>query len=88
MSAKTTKKKSRTDWKRLRKMADREIDHSDRPPLDASFFARAKMRLSQPKCPVSIRLDADLLDWFKAKGRGYQTRINEVLRGYVEAKKH
>lgn len=37
------------------------------------------------KVPVSIRLDPDILDWFKAKGPGYQTRINAALRAFIKA---
>ena len=41
--------------------------------------------LPQPKASVSIRLDQEVLDWFKAQGKGYQTRINALLRAYMEA---
>ncbi len=43
--------------------------------------------IPEPKQDLHIRLDADVLRWFKAQGRGYQTRINAVLKGFVEAKK-
>ena len=70
-------KASRTDWKRLAEMEDKDIDMSDIPEL-------AELRVP-PKQSVTIRLDADVLDWFKAQGEGYQTRINKLLRSYMEA---
>jgi len=87
MSEKTTKKTSRTDWARIDAMPDDEIDTSDIPPLDAAFFADAKLRMPQAKPSITIRLEPDILDWFKGQGKGYQTRINAVLRKYVEAQK-
>ena len=87
MSAKTISKQSRTDWRKLRKQKDSEIDCSDIAPLSKEFFAKATLRLPQPKPSISIRLDPDILDWFKRQGRGYQTRINAVLRMYVAAQR-
>lgn len=87
MKDKNTKKKSGTDWKRLEKMTDTEIDVSDIPPLDESFFKKATVRMPQPKKAVSLRLDSDILDWFKEQGRGYQTKINAILRVYMQAMK-
>ena len=80
-----TRTTSRTDWARLKKMRDRDIDHSDVPPLDASFFKNVALRLPQRKKPVALRLDPDIVDWFKRQGKGYQTRINAVLRLYMES---
>jgi uncharacterized protein (DUF4415 family) len=87
MSEKITKKASRTDWARIDAMPDEEIDTSDIPPLDETFFADAKLRMPQAKPSITIRLEPDILDWFKEQGKGYQTRINAVLRKYVEAQK-
>ena len=69
-------------------MRDRDIDHSDVPPLDASLFKNATLRLPQRKKPVALRLDADIVDWFKRQGKGYQTRINAVLRLCIGAPVH
>lgn len=77
-------KTSRTDWKRLAEMEDKDIDMSDIPELDDAFFRNAELRVP-PKQSVTIRLDADVLEWFKAQGEGYQTRINKLLRSYMEA---
>jgi uncharacterized protein (DUF4415 family) len=69
-------------------MKDTEIDYSDIPALDESFFKHAKVVLPEPKAAVSIRLDRDVLDWFKNQGGGYQTKINAVLKTYVKAHVH
>ena len=75
---------SKTDWKRLSGMKDSDIDTSDIPELDDAFFQNAELRLP-PKQPVTLRLDADVLIWFKSQGQGYQTRINKLLRLYMES---
>lgn len=85
MKSRNTKKNSRTDWKKLRRMRDHDIDHSDIPPLDSHFFKRATLKMPEPKPVITIRLDPDILNWFKRHGKGYQTRINAVLKMYVEA---
>jgi uncharacterized protein (DUF4415 family) len=66
-------------------MKDEEINYSDSPELDEAFFERAVIVLPKPKASVSIRLDQEVLDWFKTQGKGYQTRINALLRAYMEA---
>lgn len=88
MSVKGTKKKSHTDWRRLRNMRDQDIELADIPPLNARFFKTAKLRLPQPKSLVTMRLDPDVIQWFKRVGKGYQTRINAVLRMYIETQSH
>jgi uncharacterized protein (DUF4415 family) len=57
-------------------MRDEEIDFSDIPQQGRAFFKHAVLRLPQPKATVTIRLDRQVLEWFKSQGRGYQTRIN------------
>lgn len=69
-------------------MKDSEIDYSDIPELDEVFFKNAKLVLPEPKTAVSIRLDKDVLAWFKKQGGGYQTKINAVLKTYVKAHVH
>jgi uncharacterized protein (DUF4415 family) len=61
------KKPSKTDWEGLAAMSDDEIDYSDIPPLPDSFFERAKVWRPQPKVTVSVEMDADILEWFKAE---------------------
>lgn len=60
------------------------VDTSDIPELDDDFFRRAELR-APAKQTVTIRLDADVLAWFKEQGAGYQTRINQLLRQYMQA---
>ena len=66
-------------------MKDAEIDYSDIPPLDKSFLKRATTAWPPVKKQLTIRLDADVLAWLKAQGRGYQTRINRILRVVMES---
>lgn len=87
MSEKDSNNTSLTDWKRVDALTDDEIDTSDIPPLDEDFFADAELRLPEPKQKITIRLDKDVVNWFKSHGKGYQTRINAVLRTYMEAHK-
>lgn len=66
-------------------MKDEDIDFSDIPPVNPAMFKKMVIRMPQRKAAVSIRLDPDVLTWFKNRGRGYQTRINAVLKSYVSA---
>ena len=79
-------KASRTDWQRLAAQTDEQIDTSDVPELGDAFFKNAELHIP-PKQAVTIRLDVDVLEWFKDQGSGYQTRINQLLRRYMEAHK-
>ena len=61
-------------------------DASPGPSLPAEFWKHAKVVYpDHPKKATTIRFDADILEWFKARGRGYHTRMNAVLRSYYEA---
>jgi uncharacterized protein (DUF4415 family) len=72
----------------LAAIPDEDIDFSDIPELTEDFWANATVHWpDQPKQQVTVRLDADLLDWFKSQGKGYQTRINAVLRTYYESQR-
>ena len=66
-------------------MKDAEIDYSDIPPLDKSFLKKTTAAWPPLKRQLTIRLDADVLTWLKAQGRGYQTRINRILRVVMES---
>ena len=88
MKTKNSTSESRTDWEHLESMSDADIDFSDIPELDADFFRTAKIRMPRAKKAVSIRLDQDVLAWFRKQGRGYQTRMNAVLRTYMQAHHH
>ena len=78
-----------TDWKRLRRASAASIREgiaadSDAHATDAKFWKTAKVVIPTPKEIVTMRLDADLLRWFRRE-RGYQTRINAILRAYMQA---
>jgi uncharacterized protein (DUF4415 family) len=86
MKVKDLKKQSGADWEHLSTMTDKEIDFSDNPELTEDFFAHATLRMPVAKKAVSLRIDPDVLEWYKTNGPGYQTRINAVLRMYMQAK--
>ena len=77
--------KGGTDFKRLREMRDEDIDFSDKPQLDESFWKTAQLVMPQPKDRLTIRLDHDVVEGLKKNGAGYQTRINAILRSYMKA---
>lgn len=85
----STSKTSETDWERLETLTDEEIDVSDIPEIPPEEFAKAALRKGlkpvKGKRQITLRLDSDVLAWFKARGPGYQTRINQLLRAYMEA---
>ena len=90
--AQALKMKSLTDWDRVRSMGEEEIarnaaEDPDNPPMTEEEWASARVVYPQGKAPVTLRLDRDIIAWFKRGGRGYQTRINSVLRAFVEAQK-
>jgi uncharacterized protein (DUF4415 family) len=80
-----SKKSITSDLARIDRMKDAEIDYSDIPALDKSFLKKATTARPPVKKQLTIRLDADVLDWLKAHGRGYQTRINRILRVVMES---
>jgi uncharacterized protein (DUF4415 family) len=68
----------------LAAMSDREIDTTEMPPI-ADWSKAVRGTIYRPiKRPLSLRVDADILDWFQRQGQGYQTRMNSALREYVE----
>ena len=69
----------KSDLAKVNRTRDEAIDYTDSPPLDDSFFTRAVVEWPPRKASVTRRLDADVLRWFRAQGRGYQTRINRLL---------
>jgi uncharacterized protein (DUF4415 family) len=80
-----------TDWNRVAALGDDTIrksaasDPDAAPIADAAWFRRANIVLPEPKKAVSLRLDRDVMAWFQRQGKGCQTRINAVLRAYVQA---
>ena len=86
----TTQKQetSLTDWTRIDAMRDEDIDFSDIPEITPEMFARAVRRRNFKPIPrkkqLTLRIDSDVVDWYKKQGRGYQTRINSLLRAYMK----
>ena len=66
-------------------MRDADIDYSDIPPLNKTFLKKATVVWPPVKKQLTIRLDADVLDWLKGHDKGYQTRINRILRVVMES---
>jgi uncharacterized protein (DUF4415 family) len=85
----TIMQQSQTDWEKLDAMSDKDIDLSDLPELSPDKFAKALVRKGlKPvanKTQITLRLDTDVLEWFKSQGRGYQTNINALLKAYKDA---
>ena len=80
---------SRTDWQRTRALPQAEADRlaqNEEGPLPAGWESGVEVGLPARKRDIHIRVDGDVLDWFRAHGPGYQTRINAVLRAFVRAR--
>lgn len=80
---------SKTDWKRVDAISRAEVERladKDEGPLPSGWESTVIVGLPPAKQDIHIRLDGDILDWFKARGRGYQTRINAVLRAFVQSR--
>lgn len=85
MSKKNLKVRSKTNWEQIDKLKDKEIDYSDIPELDDAFFKKAKVEMPRTKDSVTLRIDHDVLEWFKQHETKYQSRINAILRAYYKA---
>lgn len=85
MNGKNLKKPSETDWARIDRMDNEDIDTSDILPLDDEFFGSAQLRMPEKKVPVTLSVDSDVLKWFESQGAEFQHRINAALRIYAEA---
>lgn len=82
--------KGKTDWDQFDALTDEKIRvgikaDADAHPTNEDFWKTAKVVMPQAKETITIRLDPDVLEWFRKKGRGYQTRINAILRSYMRA---
>jgi uncharacterized protein (DUF4415 family) len=86
---KSTSIDSATDWNRLKSIADEDLVVSEIPEPTEEAFARAIAREGLKPVPhksqITLRIDADVLQWFKDQGKGYQTRINALLRAFMQA---
>ncbi|UJW73361.1 BrnA antitoxin family protein [Rhizobium sp. SL42] len=73
--------------KELQSRQDSNIDYSDIPELDDAFFEAAKLKSPSDKTQITVRLDSDVLEWFRSQGKGYQTRMNAVLKAYMQSQR-
>ena len=90
IAARIGRGESKTDWKRTRAKPQGEVERlaaREDGPLPQGWESTAIMGIPPAKQDIHIRLDADVLAWFKRTGKGYQTRINYVLRAFVESRK-
>jgi len=90
MKKRSSSKASRTDWRRGRSTKNGDMKTGEEQPgLDVRCIGKVIVRKGlepvPPKASVSLRVDADVLEWFKAQGPGYQTRMNAVLRAFKDA---
>jgi len=75
----------KTDWKRLAKMTDEDIDFSDIPELEDDAWANATVVIPELKKKVSIKIDREALEYFRKDGSGYQKRMSAALKSFVRA---
>jgi uncharacterized protein (DUF4415 family) len=86
----SSSKTSKTDWSRVRSIKDKDIKRSsEHPEADVKHImrgiARQGLKPASGKTSISLRVDLEVLEWFKAQGPGYQTRINAVLKAFKDA---
>ncbi len=91
LETKRRRGESRTDWAKFDAMIEEQLEASIAADPDDVHrepdWTQAVRGLPPPKEHINIRIDADVLDWFRKTGKGYQTRINNVLRAFVESRK-
>ena len=85
------RRRGKTDWARVDALTDEEIEEAvrndpDAVPLDVDW-SEAVLVIPPKKKAISIRVDEDVLEFFKGEGAGYQRRINAVLRSYMDQKR-
>ncbi len=90
IARKPRKSSAKTNRRRLASMSEAQIDRAarsdpDAQPTDLDFWKDAAVTLPEGKHPVTLRIDRDVLEWFKAQGLRYQSRMNAVLRSYMQA---
>ena len=76
-----------TKNKKIKDLKEKEVDYSDIPRTTRSFWADAEIIKHPLKKHISIRIDQDVLDWLKSQGKGYQVKINKILRSYMDHNK-
>ena len=78
-------KPTKTNLERFDAMTDDMIDTSDIPPLTEEFFATAKWRMPKPRVKVTVEVEPEVMEWFKAQGENYQRYLSAALRIYAQA---
>jgi uncharacterized protein (DUF4415 family) len=90
MKRKSSSPKSKTNYRRLRSTKSQDVLLSaEHPEADLKHIVggivRRGLKVVPPKASISLRVDADVLEWFRSSGAGYQSRMNAVLRAFKEA---
>jgi uncharacterized protein (DUF4415 family) len=90
MKKSSSSRVSKTDWARVRVQSDKDVKvTAEHPEAEVKHIVRGIVRRGlkpvPPKASIALRVDADVLEWFKSQGPGYQTRMNAVLRAFKEA---
>jgi uncharacterized protein (DUF4415 family) len=90
MKKSSSSRVSKTEWARVRSLKDKDIKLSaEHPEATVKHIVRGIVRRGlrplPAKASIALRVDADVLEWFKSQGPGYQTRMNAVLRAFKEA---
>ena len=90
IKARIARGEDRTDWRKANSVTGKKLEASIRADADDVHgepdWTRAIMGVPAPKDHINIRVDHDVLEWFKASGRGYQTLMNNVLRAFVQSR--
>jgi uncharacterized protein (DUF4415 family) len=92
LAAKRARGETRSDWAKAAALTSEEIEAQVAADPDEAGMVidwdSATIEMPQPKATLNMRIDHDVLDWFRRTGKGYQTRINAILRSYVERMRH
>jgi uncharacterized protein (DUF4415 family) len=90
IKAKVQGGEDRTNWRKAKAMTGKKLEASIRADVDDirsdPDWSKAVMGVPAPKDHINIRVDHDVLQWFRASGRGYQTLMNNVLRAFVQSR--
>lgn len=80
-----SKRLTRKELEAFDALKDEDINFSDIPPTDEEFWKEARVVKPARKEAISLKLDPDILEWYRARGKGYQTLMRNVLRAYMNA---
>ena len=92
IKAKIARGEDRTEWKKIDAITGRKLEVSIRADADDVHdepnWTDAVIGIPAPKEHINIRVDHDVLEWFRSSGKGYQTLMNNVLRAFVQSRQH